>query len=546
MEKKKRNILVIAVLLIGVVAIIGVSYALWSLNLTQTGKNDIASTCFNISFTEKDNISLQKSYPLYDKDGKKLTPYEFTITNNCDSYASFNVNLEVLNTTTLTNNDAVKVMISSKTGATETEINTNLLSSYKTTTKILDNAQASFNLTTGYLNAKESKTYTLRLWLDENVDMNTKGVQNTKFSSKVVVTASYVEEIPKSASETIASLVSGANTSSTDVYTVTDKTSDSCTYTLAYDGTSDNNLRYVGANPCNYVKVDNEIWRIIGVMNNIDDGTGKKESRIKLIRNEAIGTYSWDTSESSINSGYGVNEWSQADLMKLLNPGYESESVGGSLYYNNSSGNCYYAENNATKVCDFTTTGLKTNLKNLVGNTLWNTGTNGINNSTSASNGLASHFYSYERSSNNGKICTSGTYCNDTVKRTTTWNVKIGLMYPSDYGYATSGGSTSNRTSCLTKELSNWNDSSYSDCKNNDWLYNSSNWQWTVSPVAGSSGAIAVFVISNEGHVSSNLASIVDGVLADNQSAVRPSVYLIPSTSILGGEGTLENPYEIG
>ena len=119
-------------------------------------------------------------------------------------------------------------------------------------------------------------------------------------------------------------------------------------------------------------------------------------------------------------------------------------------------------------------------------------------------------------------------------------------MYPSDYGYATSGGSTSNRTSCLTKELSNWNDSSYSDCKNNDWLYNSSNWQWTVSPVAGSSGAVVVFVISNEGHVSSNLASIVDGVLADNQSAVRPSVYLIPSTSILGGEGTLENPYEIG
>ena len=75
MEKKKRNILVIIVLLIGVVVIIGVSYALWSLNLTQTGENDIATTCFNISFTEKDNISLQKSYPLYDADGEKLTPY---------------------------------------------------------------------------------------------------------------------------------------------------------------------------------------------------------------------------------------------------------------------------------------------------------------------------------------------------------------------------------------------------------------------------------------------------------------------------------------
>ena len=402
MEKKKRNILITIVLLIGIIAIIGVSYALWVLNLTQTGQNDIVTSCFNITFTDKDNISLQKAYPILDEEGKKLTPYEFTITNTCDSYASFNVNLEVLNTTTLTNNDAIKAMISSKTGDTETEITTSLLSSYQTTTKTLDNAQTSFNLTTGYLNAKESKTYTLRLWLDENVGMNTEGVQNAKFSSKVVVTTSYIEEIPKiPATATITTLVSGANKSSTDVYTVPNKESDSCTYTLAYDGTTDNNLRYVGANPCNYVKIDNEYWRIIGLMNNIDDGTGKKETRIKLIRNEAIGKYSWDSSESSVNKGRGVNEWSQADLMKLLNPGYESESVGGSLYYNNSSGNCYNDTNNATTTCDFISSGLKTNLKNLVGNTLWNTGTNETNDYKLE---RARDYYSYERSSNNGKI----------------------------------------------------------------------------------------------------------------------------------------------
>ncbi len=532
MEKKKRNILVLTVLLIGIIAIIGVSYALWVLNLTQTGQNDIVSSCFNITFTDKDNISLQKAYPILDKEGKKLTPYEFTITNTCDSYASFNVNLEVLNTTTLTNNDAVKVMISSKTGATETEITTSLLSSYQTTTKTLDNAKTSFNLTTGYLNAKESKTYTLRLWLDENVGMNTEGVQNAKFSSKVVVTTSYIEEIPKSASETIISLVSGANTSSTDVYTVPNKTSDTCTYTLAYDGTTDNNLRYVGANPCNYVKIDNEYWRIIGVMNNIDDGTGKKETRVKLIRKESIGTYSWDSSESSVNDGYGVNEWSQADVMKLLNPGYESESVGGSLYYNSGSGNCYSSRNNGTTACDFTTTGLKTNLKKLVGNTLWNTGTNGTNDYTSASNGLTSHFYSYERSSNNGKICTSGSGCNDTVTRTTTWNGKIGLMYSSDYGYATSGGTSMNRTSCLAEEMSNWDGAS--DCTNNDWIYNSSS-HWTISPRAYSSSARRVFDVDVMGNVYDNSANI--------NNAVRPSVYLIPSASILGGEGTESNPY---
>ncbi len=371
----------------------------------------------------------------------------------------------------------------------------------------------------------------------------------------------YFKDKPPLATTLLNNLVSGADTSSTDVYTVPDKTSDSCTYTLAYDGTSDKNLRYVGSNPCNYVKIDNEIWRIIGVMNNIDDGTGKKETRVKLIRNEDIGEYSWDTisavyrpnpHQSSerflddnvvyVNSDCGVNEWSQADLMKLLNPGYESESVGGSLYYNNSSGSCYAGSRNGTTSCYFGDSGLKTNLKNLVGNTLWHTGTNGTNGWTSASNGLASHFYSYERSNNNGKICKYGSdsnsnlFCSDPFERTTTWQGKIGLMYPSDYGYATSGGTSMNRASCLAKELSNW--SAASDCYNNDWL-GFQREQWTLSPMADSSKAVNVFSVQHNG-------SVAGDNYASYNYAVRPSVYLISKTSILGGEGTLENPYEIG
>ena len=380
-----------------------------------------------------------------------------------------------------------------------------------------------------------SSSYTFTNLTAATYTLSVKVADKSGRVSSTVSTTATIKNDP--ATVFVKNLVAGASPSSKDVFTVPNKTSSSCTYTLAYDGTADNNLRYVGANPCNYVKVDNEIWRIIGIMNNIDDGTGKKESRLKLIRSESIGKYSWDSSDSSINDGRGVNEWSQADLMKLLNPGYESESVGGSLYYNSGSGNCYSSRNNGTKACDFTTTGLKTNLKNLVGNTLWHTGTNGTNSVTSASNGLASHFYGYERSSNNGKICTSNPGCNDMAARTTTWQGKIGLMYPSDYGYATSGGSTSNRTSCLNKELSNWDSSSYSDCKNNDWLYNSSNWQWTVSPGADSWYAYYVFNVGTRGYAGAGIAYTA--------GLVRPSVYLIPSTLILNGEGTPENPYEL-
>ena len=304
------------------------------------------------------------------------------------------------------------------------------------------------------------------------------------------------------------------------------------TTNLATDDYS--NIRYIGKNPNNYVSIDGDIWRVIGVMKNIDDGSGNKEDRVKLIRSESIGNYSWYTSDYSVNRGWGINEWSQADLMKLLNPGYESETVDGSLYWNSGSGTCYNDLNNSTTSCDFTSKGIKEKLKNMLGNAVWNTGSNGTNDFTSASNGLTKHFYTYERSDNTGKICSGGNYCNDTIERTTTWTGKVGLMYPSDYGYATSGGSTTDRATCLNKELYNWDGSSVSDCKNNDWLFNNS-YQWTISPVARSSNASNAFCVSSGGSVNDTLAL--------NNAGVRPVGYLLSNTSIQSGDGSSGNPF---
>ena len=54
---------------------------------------------------------------------------------------------------------------------------------------------------------------------------------------------------------------------------------------LACDGTTDNNLRFIGQNPNNYVSFNGQKWRIIGFMNNIkqdsSDTTG--ETRIKIV-----------------------------------------------------------------------------------------------------------------------------------------------------------------------------------------------------------------------------------------------------------------------
>ena len=295
------------------------------------------------------------------------------------------------------------------------------------------------------------------------------------------------------------------------------------------------NTRYIGADPNNYVSIDGDIWRIIGTMKDVDDGTGNKSDRVKLIRSEAIGGYSWDTSEWSVNNGYGVNEWSQADLMKLLNPGYENETIGGSLYWNNKTGACYSRNNNETEACDFTSTGIKDKLKTLISDAVWNTG------ASTTDDQIASKFYTEERGTRNGKICSSGDYCNDAIDRTTTWTGKVGLMYPSDYGYATSGGATTDRATCLNTNLSSWYNkgTNSSECVNNDWLFYNGN-QWTLMPYASSFDALDVFAVLFHGNV------ILYGEDYSSSALVFPAVYLSPSVVVQSGDGSRGNPFILG
>ena len=279
---------------------------------------------------------------------------------------------------------------------------------------------------------------------------------------------------------------------------------------LADDETTDHNIRYIGANPNNYVTYNNELWRIIGVFNNIDNGSGTKETRIKLIRDESIGKYSWDNKPrgtGSSDSIYGSNDWTDSTLKEVLNNG---------PYWNRTSGNCPSGQNGATTACDFSTNGLTEEAKTMISDAVWKLG-----GSSTFNDVTASMFYERER----GTTVYS--------ERPTKWTGKIGLMYPSDYGYATSGGSTTNRETCLNTELYNWDSSS--DCYNNDWLYNNSNDQWTLTPDASYSSR--VFRVNSDGFVRSTSTKYTYGV--------SPALYLNSNVKISGGSGTEESPYTL-
>ena len=489
------------------------SYALYVANLSGND-NNLNIGCFAIEFSESSSsISLDNTYPISDTKGLTIAPYTFTITNKCTTAASYSVILSSLTTNGIGDNN-IKYAIYETTKPSSGTLLTSA-TSYTDTSNLANvkNRKNSYQVATGGLKGASeengtggSKTYNLILWLDEATGNDAMG---KTFSASVNIVSAGGEYTP-TAVEKITEL---AQTDTTN---------------LATDEAG--NVRYIGADPNNYVSFDGDIWRIIGVMKNVDDGSGNKEDRVKIIRSTSIGNYSWDTSETSINSGYGVNEWSQADLMKLLNPGYESETVGGSLYWNNQSGTCYSGKNNGTTSCNFTSTGIKEKLKNMLGNAVWNTGSNGTEATYNSI--TTSKFYELERSTNTGKICTNKYHCNDTVARTTTWTGKIGLMYPSDYGYATSGGSGADRATCLNTYLSIW--SRNSDCYNNDWLFNSFT-QWTLSPCAASNSAERMYPVYYSGEVDHHDAS--------NPMLVRPAGYLTSNVKISSGTGSESDPF---
>ena len=502
MRNKYKKILVVISVLLVMSVILGTSYALWNVYLKSDKTNIVKANCFDVSLSEENNITLQNVYPLTNKEGKNLTPYKVVVTNNCDSAISYQVNLEILNTSTLTNMDYVKVMFK--------DLEPELVSSYEITSTTITNASKAYKLENGYMDAKEKREFNIRLWIDEKVTQETEGVQNKSFKSKITVKASYEEDVPSKAIEYLTELAKTDNS-------------------LVYDETSDNNLRYIGKKPNNYVSVGGELWRIIGVMNNIDDGTGKSESRIKLIRNESIGGYSWDTSDSSVNSGYGVNEWSQADIMKLLNPGYESETVGGSLYWNNQLGNCYNGSNDITRNCDFTAIGMKKMLKVLIGEAVWNTGSNGGYDYDKI---LYSQLYVTERENKNGKICLSGDYCNDIVERTTSWTGKVGLFYASDFGYASFLDDNYNR--CMNASIVSWIDDS--ECSSNNWL-NTTISTFTMTPCTFIDRSTRVYRVYEGANDTQNTS---------NARAIRPVVYLSSSVRIISGIGSSSDPFILG
>ncbi len=176
----KRKLIIVLILFITVMFIAGFSYAFYYFNDSLLS-NSATSSCFKLQFSGQNDISLMNTVPLSEEAAKELTPYKFTITNTCNTSSYYDVNLELLEGTTIE---------SSEVRYSLDNVDSRLLSERSSVSDFINqNVLSSRNLISGILNQGESKTFDLRLWINE--DSLYQNSAEKDFISKVVVIGKY-------------------------------------------------------------------------------------------------------------------------------------------------------------------------------------------------------------------------------------------------------------------------------------------------------------------------------------------------------------------
>ncbi len=469
MKEKKGIKISIILTLIGVVSLVtGITFAIYE-NTINAGKSQVIKTgIVNFTLTESTNgLVLDNLQELTDYEGMaQETFYEFTIKNTGNTITDYEISLVDKPNSSYTGTILNEKYI--KVGLLKNN-SKEIIVNLKEVNRLIDKVT---------LDVEDTVNYKLRLWLDFG-DLEDEAkealVGQQIFLALKINGIQNVNKIPTGA-DTLIKLTN--NKDNSGLYTITHAKDSTLQIGTNEDITE---YRYRGASPKNYVTFNNEVWRILGVFPT-DDGTGNIENRIKLIKDQSIGNNYWNTTQVASTSTY--NNWTGATLMKYLN----------GTYYNS------LINSNSIDMVD--------DAKYYLG---------GFN----AVNATIENMYGYER-----KISGNNTYYYRTNPNS--WTGKLGIMYASDYGYASAN--------CETKVLGGNSSTDIRVCNATNWLYNIKVNEWLMAQL-GSNNGHAFYVVSS-GYLSYyNVNS--------SSMAVRPTLYLKSEVRITEGDGTSSNPYKL-
>ena len=384
------------------------------------------------------------------------------------------------------------------------------------------------NSTNGTLSTSLS-SYTLYVYIDGTMGDNPSSMMNQSFDFSLDVTGTNSSLERETSANTAVTVIEAlddgtAGNSGSGVYKVTHSAITASSSATGSEIPAVTDYRYYGPSPNNYICLDMEggstcpdkhLYRIIGSIYEEKENTNRlKVIKATLLTDGTTNGFSWDYTSSgsysniwaTITSGnYSNSLTSGSQLMKLLNSG---------AWWNGTSGS-YYNNSKAATTVNFTNYKLSDKAKSYITTSRYYLG------GYDTANVMTNQFYAYER----------GTVRYNT-DRPLYWDGMVGLMYPSDYGYA--AGNT-----CVTgTDLYSYD----GECKNKDWLWmtTSSNYandyEWLMSTHSGYSDR--VFGVSSSGFVFGNGRG-------NSVRSARPVFYLTSSASISpdAGTGTSTDPY---
>ena len=506
MKNKRKNIIILLILILLLTLGIGVTYAIFKWTSSNSDITFNIEGCY-VTYDDGGDITGASLGPALSKDDtNNVLSKKITLSPECSGVTA-NLTLKV--------NEI----------APELKNTSFIWSLYEGNTKVSSGnfADATTNkvytlLSTKTLTEKTTTTYTLYIYIDGTVD-NDSSMGGKSFKFTLGASGENALYKKPSGAEYIASLDDGTSgDSGSGVYKVQHDAIASSNSATGSTIPAVTDYRYYGPNPNNYICLDMEgqstcpdkhLYRIIGSIYEELEGA----NRLKVIKATPLtdGTtngFSWDY---KVNNGSGSydNLWatitsgnysnsltSGSQIMKLLNSG---------AWWNGTSGS-YYNNSKAATTVNFTNYKLSDKAKSYITTSRYYLG------GYDTANVMTNQFYAYER----------GTVRYNT-DRPLYWEGMVGLMYPSDYGYA-AGNTCVNDT-----KLSNYN----GGCRIKDWLYISNTNQWLMSPDSDFFGD--VLIVSIVGRVYDYNSS--------NALAVSPVFYLNSSASISSGDGTSAVPY---
>ncbi len=273
---------------------------------------------------------------------------------------------------------------------------------------------------------------------------------------------------------------------------------------LYVDSTIDGRYIYRGGKPNNYIKLDDDLYRIMSL---------EKDGTIKVIRQESIGDMAFDEgnarkSTNSVDfctSDRGCKSWGSNTTTLDTNGNKVSQmpwEVNGTL------------KNLPAK---------EATLNTYLNNDFYNNLSDDVKSLV------------VERTWNVGPTSEGQTNLSESIKEESTykWKGKVALINATDYVKA-STNSECKSVSDYVASYSGGKSSCYNNSNTHNYLYSNNN-QWIVSPNAYSYAYYVIIVLSD---------SRLNFGSADNGRGVRPAFFL-SSEITLSGEGSETDPYII-